>query len=43
MFIAARVNNKGFESMESVVEDILVNLGINQFPEKKVFFPPKIF
>ncbi|MCK5098631.1 MAG: class I adenylate cyclase, partial [Desulfobacteraceae bacterium] len=43
MFVFTKVNNKGFDSIENITADILAKIGIKKFPEKKCFFPPKVF
>ncbi|MCD4742145.1 MAG: class I adenylate cyclase [Desulfobacteraceae bacterium] len=40
MFIATQVKTRGFDSIEAVAKKILLSLGLEKFPRKKVFFFP---
>jgi adenylate cyclase class 1 len=43
MFVATRIFNKGFNSIENVIADIFLKLGIKKLPAKKLFILPKAF
>jgi adenylate cyclase, class 1 len=43
MFIYSKINNKGFDSVKEVVEDILTMTGIKRLPKQHLIFSPKAF
>ena len=43
MFVTTKILKRGFDSINNIVADILLRLGIKEFPKRKLFIIPKAF